>query len=51
MAITALEKIKEIYEGEKSKRKFIDMTHDGSGKIGKVYYNPTIKKYEFERIN
>ena len=31
-------------------KRFVDFTHDGTGKMCTVYYNLRTKKYEFEPI-
>lgn len=35
---------------EEDKRRFVDITHDGTGRICNVYYNPQTRQYEYEPI-
>ena len=32
------------------KKRFVDITHNGLGRICKVYHNSRTKKYEFEPV-
>jgi len=36
--------------GLREERRFIDITHNASGKMCRVYYYPRTKKYEYEPI-
>jgi len=41
-------KISLCLDFEKEEKRFVDFTHDGLGRIGRLYYNFKTKRYDFE---